>query len=42
MQILLKAGQRLPLRRLLDRLSSNTRLPAGVSLTVDVDPLDMM
>jgi primosomal protein N' (replication factor Y) len=42
MQILLKAGQRLPLRRLLDRLSTSVRLPAGVTLTVDVDPLDMM
>jgi primosomal protein N' (replication factor Y) len=42
MQILLKAGQRLPLRRLLDRLNTSVRLPAGVTLTVDVDPLDMM
>jgi primosomal protein N' (replication factor Y) len=41
-QILLKAGQRLPLRRLLDRLNTSVRLPAGVTLTVDVDPLDMM
>jgi primosomal protein N' (replication factor Y) len=42
MQILLKAGQRPPLRRLLDRLAGICRLPAGVTLTVDVDPLDMM
>jgi primosomal protein N' (replication factor Y) len=41
-QILLKAGERPPLRRLLGRLAAAGRLPAGVTLTVDVDPLDMM
>ena len=41
-QILLKAGQRSALRRLLDGPLANGRLPSGVNLTVDVDPLDMM
>ena len=41
-QILLKAARRPPLRRLLDRLAEVSRLPAGVTLTVDIDPLDMM
>ncbi|MCM2264497.1 MAG: primosomal protein N', partial [Desulfuromonadales bacterium] len=41
-QILLKAGQRPPLRRLLDLVIAGCRLPGGVALTVDVDPLDMM
>lgn len=41
-QILLKAAQRPPLRRLLDQVVAGCRLPAGVTLTVDVDPLDMM
>ncbi|TLM68194.1 MAG: primosomal protein N' [Deltaproteobacteria bacterium] len=42
MQILLKAGRRQPLRRLLDGSVATCRLPAGVGMTVDVDPLDMM
>ena len=41
-QVLLKAAQRPALRRLLDKLSANCRLPSGVTMTVDVDPLDMM
>jgi primosomal protein N' (replication factor Y) len=41
-QILLKAAQRPVLRRLLDKLTANCRLPSGVTMTVDVDPLDMM
>jgi primosomal protein N' (replication factor Y) len=41
-QILLKAGDRAALRRLLGRLADAGRLPGGVTLTVDVDPLDMM
>lgn len=41
-QILLKASQRTVLRSLLEALSAlRKKLPAGVSLTVDVDPLDM-
>ena len=41
-QILLKAKQRDPLRRQIDRLSRfRSQLPAGVVLTVDVDPVDM-
>jgi primosomal protein N' (replication factor Y) len=43
MQILLKAARRPPLRRLLERLNPGSlHLPSGVTLTVDVDPLDMM
>jgi len=43
MQILLKAAGRPPLRRLLEWLSAGSvRLPSGVALTVDVDPLDML
>ncbi|MHB8707680.1 MAG: replication restart helicase PriA, partial [Desulfuromonadales bacterium] len=41
-QILLKAAQRPVLRRLLDKLTASCRLPSGVTMTVDVDPLDMM
>lgn len=42
-QILLKAGERAALRRLVDWLrTGGKRLPAGISLTVDVDPLDML
>ncbi|TYO97542.1 replication restart DNA helicase PriA [Geothermobacter ehrlichii] len=42
MQILLKASRRPPLRQLLDRLAALSRpVPAGVSLAVDVDPVDM-
>ncbi len=41
-QILLKARQRDPLRRQVVRLQRlRTLLPAGVQLTVDVDPVDM-
>lgn len=43
LQILLKAAERPPLRRLLGRLAGGGyRLPAGVALSVDVDPLDML
>jgi primosomal protein N' (replication factor Y) len=42
MQILLKAPQRPQLRRLLDQVVAGYRLPGGVTMTVDVDPLDMM
>jgi len=42
-QILLKAAERAPLRRLLARLPLIGKLiPAGVSLAVDVDPVDML
>jgi primosomal protein N' (replication factor Y) len=41
-QILLKAPRRPALRRLLDKLTANCRLSSGVTMTVDVDPLDMM
>ncbi len=42
MQILLKGRQREPLRRRLAHLSAlRPQLPAGVVLTVDVDPVDM-
>ena len=41
-QLLLKAAQRPALRRLLDRVATGSRLPGGVTLTVDVDPIDMM
>ncbi|WP_432822684.1 replication restart helicase PriA [Trichloromonas sp.] len=42
-QILLKAPTRLPLRRLLLRLPQlRKQIPAGVGLTVDVDPVDML
>jgi primosomal protein N' (replication factor Y) len=41
-QLLLKAAQRPALRRLLDRVAAGSRLPGGVTLTVDVDPIDMM
>ena len=41
-QILLKAKQREPLRRQVELLSRlRSHLPAGVALTVDVDPVDM-
>lgn len=41
-QILLKAGQRDPLRRKIVQLAAlRAKLPAGVNLTVDVDPVDM-
>ncbi|MGK2907773.1 MAG: primosomal protein N', partial [Desulfuromonadales bacterium] len=41
-QILLKAKLREPLRRQVDQLSRLwSQLPAGVVLTVDVDPVDM-
>jgi len=41
-QILLKAKQRDPLRRKIEQLSRfRAKLPAGVVLTVDVDPVDM-
>ncbi|WP_027715965.1 primosomal protein N' [Desulfuromonas sp. TF] len=43
MQILLKASSRAPLRRLLSRLPDLERkIPAGVRLAVDVDPVDML
>jgi len=43
MQILLKAARRPPLRRMLEWLRAGSlRLPSGVALTVDVDPLDML
>ncbi len=42
MQLLLKASQRPPLRGLLDRVVVGCRLPEGVTMTIDVDPLDMM
>jgi primosomal protein N' (replication factor Y) (superfamily II helicase) len=42
-QILLKAPERLPLRRLLARLPElRKKIPAGVALAVDVDPVDML
>jgi primosomal protein N' (replication factor Y) len=42
MQILLKAQQRGPLRRQIARLvEQRRRMPAGVTLAIDVDPLDM-
>ncbi len=42
-QILLKAAIRMPLRRLLMRLPQlQKQIPAGVGLTVDVDPVDML
>ncbi len=42
-QLLLKAPTRSPLRLLLNRLPSlQKRLPAGVSVGIDVDPLDML
>ena len=41
-QILLKATQRDPLRRKIEQLNRfRSKLPAGVVLTVDVDPVDM-
>jgi primosomal protein N' (replication factor Y) len=41
-QILLKAKEREPLRRQIEQLQRlRTQLPAGVMLTVDVDPVDM-
>ncbi|MDT8441148.1 MAG: primosomal protein N' [Desulfuromonadales bacterium] len=41
-QILLKARHRPPLRRLIERLQrSELRPSAGVTLTLDIDPLDM-
>jgi primosomal protein N' (replication factor Y) len=42
-QILLKAPERPPLRRLLARLPGlRKKLPGGVALAVDVDPVDML
>jgi len=41
-QILLKSPRRPELRRLLSRGVAGYRLPGGVTLTVDIDPLDMM
>ena len=42
-QILLKAASRMPLRRLLGELSAWRKpVPAGVALSVDVDPVDML
>ena len=42
MQILLKSENREPLRRKIDQLGRmKSQLPAGVVLTVDVDPVDM-
>lgn len=42
-QLLLKATTRPPLRRLLARLPAlSKRLPAGVALAVDIDPVDML
>ncbi len=42
-QILLKAERRLPLHRLLHCLEpASKRLPRGIRLTVDVDPVDML
>lgn len=42
MQILLKAVKRAPLRRMVEQLRGGaTRVPAGVTLTIDVDPIDM-
>jgi primosomal protein N' (replication factor Y) len=41
-QILLKAKEREPLRRQIEQLQRlRAQLPAGVVLTVDVDPVDM-
>jgi len=41
-QILLKAKERMPLRRQIEQLQRlRSQLPAGVVLTVDVDPVDM-
>ena len=41
-QILLKAKQREPLRRQIEKIARlRSQLPAGVVLTVDVDPVDM-
>jgi primosomal protein N' (replication factor Y) len=41
-QLLLKARRRPPLRRLLEQVAAGRRLPEGVAMTIDVDPLDMM
>ncbi len=42
-QILLKAPRRPPLQHLLEHLESlRRRMPGGVALSVDVDPLDML
>lgn len=42
-QILLKAGRRMPLHRLLQYLGPlGKKIPAGVKLMVDVDPVDML
>ena len=42
-QILLKSTERQPLRRLLSRLPElRKKIPAGVALAVDVDPVDML
>jgi len=42
MQLLLKSENREPLRRKIDQLGRmKSKLPAGVVLTVDVDPVDM-
>ncbi len=40
-QILLKARDRSPLRRLVAGLDRLANVPAGVTMTVDVDPVDM-
>ncbi|RME41800.1 MAG: primosomal protein N', partial [Deltaproteobacteria bacterium] len=41
-QILLKSSSRAPLHRLLSRLQTRKKpVPSGVSLTLDVDPVDM-
>ena len=42
-QVVLKAARRQPLRDLLDVIDERRRkIPAGVGMTVDVDPLDML
>jgi primosomal protein N' (replication factor Y) len=42
-QILLKSSSRSALRRLLDHFKElRTRVPAGVTATIDVDPIDML
>jgi len=42
-QILLKAPSRAPLRRLLNHFPGlRSRVPAGVTATLDVDPIDML
>ena len=42
-QILLKSAQRMPLHRLMQYLRPLAKnIPAGVKLSVDVDPIDML